>query len=735
MRVLNLFSGVTALAFTASAQSTNFCDPLTSICYQSYTTPEGISFRVALPQVTAAPFDLIIQIVAPIAEKWVGLCFGGRMTFNPLAVAWPNGASALGSPRMATGYAVPLSYAGATFTPLRGTGANSTSWTWTARCQGCSSWLGSDGTFDEKLDPTGTHVFAFAHSKSPVLEPSNPNTLFNVHDGFGFWPHDLAAARSSSFNTWVTNNIIAPPSSSSTTTRTTTRATSTTLATSTTSAAAGSGIPTSCPGVSAPRYPGSVASGWRAVKIAGGLRTPRMVIVDPVGRLVVSEVGKGITQHTLSSNGCITSSKTIIAQTNLNHGVAITPDGKYLYASSSTTVWRWNYDSNAGTATGPTVVVKSMSNAGHVTRTLVIPKNHPNLLVVSVGSDGNLDMPTQNMAAQRAVVKVFDMNSPPSGGFDFTSGGWQAGYGLRNEVGLVFDSDNNLWGVENSADDLTRVANGQTTDIHVDNPAEELNFLGDVSVPNTKWYGYPICFTVWEPSVIPDKTFQVGEQFMIQPNSSFNDATCAQRSTPPRLSFQAHSAPLDASFDNSNSNLFVSFHGSWNRPVPTGFKLVAVKFQRGSNGQLGPVASPNSKNGYTDIWWNTDSSKCSGTNCFRPVGVTHDSVGRMFVTSDAPGEGELFLLGPANGAVTTSSVRPVSTTTSARPVSTTTTARVTTTVATTTRITTTATRTTTASGAQQTKYGQCGGQGWTGPTVCVSGSTCVLNNAWYSQCL
>ncbi|KZW02447.1 carbohydrate esterase family 5 protein [Exidia glandulosa HHB12029] len=37
--------------------------------------------------------------------------------------------------------------------------------------------------------------------------------------------------------------------------------------------------------------------------------------------------------------------------------------------------------------------------------------------------------------------------------------------------------------------------------------------------------------------------------------------------------------------------------------------------------------------------------------------------------------------------------------------------------------------------ATQAKYGQCGGIGWTGPTVCASGSTCVKSNDWYSQCL
>jgi hypothetical protein len=34
-----------------------------------------------------------------------------------------------------------------------------------------------------------------------------------------------------------------------------------------------------------------------------------------------------------------------------------------------------------------------------------------------------------------------------------------------------------------------------------------------------------------------------------------------------------------------------------------------------------------------------------------------------------------------------------------------------------------------------TKYGQCGGNGYTGCKVCVAGSTCTYNNDWYSQCI
>lgn len=58
----------------------------------------------------------------------------------------------------------------------------------------------------------------------------------------------------------------------------------------------------------------------------------------------------------------------------------------------------------------------------------------------------------------------------------------------------------------------------------------------------------------------------------------------------------------------------------------------------------------------------------------------------------------------------------------------------------TTTTTTLITSTTTSAGSSPTsctvaKYGQCGGQGWTGCTACASGSTCTVGNAYYSQCL
>ncbi|KAJ6256613.1 hypothetical protein Dda_8478 [Drechslerella dactyloides] len=85
------------------------------------------------------------------------------------------------------------------------------------------------------------------------------------------------------------------------------------------------------------------------------------------------------------------------------------------------------------------------------------------------------------------------------------------------------------------------------------------------------------------------------------------------------------------------------------------------------------------------------------------------------------------------GTQPTTAATTRTTTTSARTTATTRT----TTFVTTTRTTTTTARTTTGGGGggTQSAWGQCGGIGWTGPTSCVSGYTCSVNNAYYSQCV
>ncbi|KAH8204749.1 hypothetical protein TruAng_001083 [Truncatella angustata] len=401
----------------------------------------------------------------------------------------------------------------------------------------------------------------------------------------------------------------------------------------------------SCPGVAAPRYAFATDPAYKAKKVAGGLTNPRGLTLDKAGRILILERGKGISQHTVDSAGCITKSVTLLSLTSLNHGIYLSPDGTKLYASSSTDAFRWSYNPTTGAiGSTRTTVVTGMNPGGHSTRTLVISPKAPNLLVVSQGSSENIDAASIDPSVARAIVKVFDLNSVPSGGYNYVSQGYNAGYGLRNEVGLAFDGQGMLWGVENSGDNFVRTVNGVTTDIHLNNPAEELNFLGNVSKPNNNWYGYPTCFTVGDPSQFKDTTtFSLGDQFVQAPTSTINDSYCKQKSVAPRLIFPAHSAPLDAKFDSTFSNLYVTLHGAWNRSPPTGYGLVRVPFTKASDGSYAP-ASPLNKVGYVKVFTPSKSNgpTCSATTCARPVGLYFDAAGRLYMTSDA--SGELFLI-------------------------------------------------------------------------------------------
>ena len=186
----------------------------------------------------------------------------------------------------------------------------------------------------------------------------------------------------------------------------------------------------------------ATADSWTHVKIAGGLKDPRGITVDTEGNLLVIESGKGLTAFTFGHDGCIASSKVLIDNADLNHGITLTPDGKQLVVSSETTAWRYLYDAATQVLSNEEVVIKNMQLGGHSTRTVVIPPQTPNLLLASVGSLTNLDWESLDKNVGRSLVKVFDLGDLPAGGFDYRSQGWFLGYGLRNEVAVVVDSNN-----------------------------------------------------------------------------------------------------------------------------------------------------------------------------------------------------------------------------------------------------------------------------------------------------
>lgn len=547
---------------------------------------------------------------------------------------------------------LPQPYDAAEYSYIKGAGYNSTHWTLNVLCKGCSQWHDVDGNL-LSIDPTATaQKFAYGLASRLPAQPANNRSTFNVHSSFGNYKLDLTKGQNANFDQLVAANLVEDaPSALSSVVRlsSTTSVRATTLSASTLSSATSgptqTGVPLSCADVPASRFPLNTAKGWKFTKVAGGLNQPRTLLFDTSGNLLVIQNGLGITTHKIGPDGCFAFSKTVITQRNLNHGIVLSKDGKTLYASSATSVFAWSYDAlTMSVSENFMTIVSGMDTRGHVTRTLVIPPKHPELLLVSHGSNDNFDYGAADIRVGRSCVKAFNTSTIPSGGYDYATGGYQMGYGLRNEVGLVFDRDGMLWGLENSSDEIHRTIGGVSIDIHTDNPADEINYLGDPSKENRDWYGYPTCYSCAKPEGIKDQSFAVGDQFVLEPNATFTDDTCKSRSVPARLTLPAHSAPLGATFDKNFTSMYIAFHGSWNRNPSTSYKVIDVSFSKGLTG-FGPTMPLNSTTGWREIFWNDNEGQCSTTQCFRPVSIATDEFGRMYITSDSGAEGEMVILG------------------------------------------------------------------------------------------
>ncbi|CAM6125603.1 unnamed protein product [Calypogeia fissa] len=391
---------------------------------------------------------------------------------------------------------------------------------------------------------------------------------------------------------------------------------------------------------------------------ASNVTGARGLVIDDAGDALVVATGLGgIYAFWEEPNGQVNSTL-IVNNSNLNHGITIY--GNHLYASSSTTVWRWSYKAGQrSTATGEETIIVNISQdeqgdqtaQDHKTRSLAIGTNQ--ILYVSVGSTSNVD--TDSF---RARIRSFNLTTTiPNGGFDFVGDGVVFADGLRNEVGLGFDGKGQLWGVENGADQLNRTDLGG--DIHNNNPAEELNLFNG---KRGTFYGYPFC---WSEYNLPKFGTGPGSQWAwpTLENGTITDSWCKNVTNvrPPELAMQAHSAPLGITFyDGTNcgtlirnstttmntsyslpceysGDAFVTFHGSWDRDIPVGYKVVRIAFDNGTGLPIGRNDSS-----IFDVFGALNSqTACVGSGqatCLRPVDVKFDKLGALLVTLDATGE-------------------------------------------------------------------------------------------------
>jgi glucose/arabinose dehydrogenase len=262
---------------------------------------------------------------------------------------------------------------------------------------------------------------------------------------------------------------------------------------------------------------------------------------------------------------------------NKPHGLAF--HNGYVYVAETNSLTRLRDTNGDGTSDQTQRLASLPGDSVHWTRTVIVGADGK--LYVSIGSSCDACIETD---PRRATVMQF--NADGSGGRVYSKG-------LRNAVGLaVHPSTGQIWASGNERDGLG------------DNfPRDILSRLIDGAD-----FGWPRCIN----GTTPDSRFTGG---------------CGGV-TPPVRTFQAHSAPLGIAFykgtdfpSTYRGNLFVAFHGSWNRTDPTGYKIVRIPF---SNGQPSGDAVD-----FATGWLRSDDSVAG-----RPVDVVTAPDGALMVSDD-----------------------------------------------------------------------------------------------------
>jgi glucose/arabinose dehydrogenase len=327
--------------------------------------------------------------------------------------------------------------------------------------------------------------------------------------------------------------------------------------------------------------------GFKANVFAEGLSSPRFVAFGPDGHFYVAERGEGRIIRLEDSRGDGVADKRLVFADDISQPHSLVFHEGAWYVGVPNGVIRLVDENGDGTADSRQTIIGDIPPTGqHTTRTVAfLPDGR---MVLSVGSSCNVcneDDPS------RAAVLVYDD----------ADGGIPQVYasGLRNAVGLaVHPETGELWATNNGADGMGD--NRPPDDLYIIQEGQD--------------YGWPRCHS--------------GE--FVDPN--YGSRGDCDGVSPPLVQLEAHSAPLGLSFYTGSTfpsdyqgDLFIAFHGSWNRSDPSGYKIGRLPLN--DSDPAGPVED------FATGWLSDDKDAASG----RPVGLAISPAGDLYVSDDKGG--------------------------------------------------------------------------------------------------